>query len=229
MREEPPDWQPHAPEAQVLMEYLKRASPQWVASELEQLGLLQTADVLTDEVLDKVSRQALPESERDQLDRQFDAMLEQHGIRLADEAFATHGWRQHLAALRIAAVPVAMCALIGIVWGVDARWVMPLERVVTPSAVVRERVFKQYTVQHSPLLDGARHGVDAAALRELGKAMRERGIDAGASVALEYEVLLEPATGQARYAGLISAQLDGRDLQLAEYAAGLGLRVKEGL
>jgi hypothetical protein len=48
-------------------------------------------------------------------------------------------------------------------------------------------------------------------------------------VALEYEILLEPATGEARFAGLISASVAGQDLQFAAYAAGEGLRAKEGL
>ena len=39
-----PRWNPDAASAGVLMEYLKRASPQYVAAELEDLGLLQAAD-----------------------------------------------------------------------------------------------------------------------------------------------------------------------------------------
>jgi hypothetical protein len=44
MSREPPSWSPDAESATVLMEYLKRASPQFVAAELDELGLLEAAD-----------------------------------------------------------------------------------------------------------------------------------------------------------------------------------------
>ena len=40
MSGESPRWNSDAASAGVLMEYLKRASPQYVAAELEELGLL---------------------------------------------------------------------------------------------------------------------------------------------------------------------------------------------
>ena len=44
MFREPPSWKPDAESATVLMEYVKRASPQFVAAELDKLGLLEAAD-----------------------------------------------------------------------------------------------------------------------------------------------------------------------------------------
>jgi hypothetical protein len=44
MIKEPPRWSPDAVSGTVLMEYLQRVSPQFVAAELDQLGLLEAAD-----------------------------------------------------------------------------------------------------------------------------------------------------------------------------------------
>lgn len=44
MYQEPPRWNPDAASATVLMDYLKRVSPQFVAGELDRLGLLDAAD-----------------------------------------------------------------------------------------------------------------------------------------------------------------------------------------
>jgi hypothetical protein len=44
MSGESPRWNADTGSAGVLMEYLKRASPQYVAAELEELGLLESAD-----------------------------------------------------------------------------------------------------------------------------------------------------------------------------------------
>ncbi|HET9447604.1 MAG TPA: hypothetical protein VFO35_15160 [Steroidobacteraceae bacterium] len=44
MTREPPAWNPDRDSATVLMEYIKRASPQFVAAELDRLDLLDAAD-----------------------------------------------------------------------------------------------------------------------------------------------------------------------------------------
>ena len=55
MFREPPSWSPDAKSANVLMEYLQRASPQFVAAELDKLGLLRAADEAADAVLEQVA------------------------------------------------------------------------------------------------------------------------------------------------------------------------------
>ncbi len=44
MSGEPPSWRADAASGAVLMDYLKRVSPEFVAAELEKLGLLDAAD-----------------------------------------------------------------------------------------------------------------------------------------------------------------------------------------
>jgi hypothetical protein len=44
MFKEPPRWSPDAPSATALMDYLQRVSPQFIAVELDKLGLLNAAD-----------------------------------------------------------------------------------------------------------------------------------------------------------------------------------------
>lgn len=68
MVKEPPSWSPDAMSATVLMEYLQRVSPQFVAAELDQLGLLDAADQAAAAVLMKL------EAPR-RLPRKFAAML----------------------------------------------------------------------------------------------------------------------------------------------------------
>ena len=46
MAGKPPSWGSDPMSATVLMEYLKRVSPEFVAAELDELGLLQAADEL---------------------------------------------------------------------------------------------------------------------------------------------------------------------------------------
>ena len=55
MSGEPPRWSPDAASASVLMEYLKRASPQFVATELDKLGLLDAADEAAAAILARVA------------------------------------------------------------------------------------------------------------------------------------------------------------------------------
>ena len=68
MVKEPPSWSPDAVAGTVLMEYLQRVSPQFVAAELDQLGLLEAADRAAATVLMKL------EAPR-RLPRKFAAML----------------------------------------------------------------------------------------------------------------------------------------------------------
>jgi hypothetical protein len=58
MFREPPCWNPDATSATVLMEYLQRASPQYVAAELDKLGLLRAADEAVDAVLEEIAVEA---------------------------------------------------------------------------------------------------------------------------------------------------------------------------
>src|SRR5262245_24290359 len=58
MSREPPSWSPDAKSATVLMEYLQRVSPQFVAAELDKLGLLRAADEAADAVLEQVALDA---------------------------------------------------------------------------------------------------------------------------------------------------------------------------
>jgi hypothetical protein len=68
MFKEPPSWNPDAASGTVLMEYLQRVSPQFVAAELDQLGLLDAADRAAAAVRVKLeARRPLP--------RRFAAML----------------------------------------------------------------------------------------------------------------------------------------------------------
>ena len=55
MSGESPRWNSDAASAGVLMEYLKRASPQYVAAELEELGLLKFADQAAAAALEAVA------------------------------------------------------------------------------------------------------------------------------------------------------------------------------
>jgi hypothetical protein len=109
MYREPPCWSPDATSAIVLMEYLKRVSPEFVAAELEALGLLDAADEAAAKVLEEVV--ALPASDRayrhavrrlsasdvdhalcalgleaDQLDKRMSAVLRVHKITCRDDA-----------------------------------------------------------------------------------------------------------------------------------------------
>lgn len=68
MVKEPPSWSPDAVSGTVLMEYLQRVSPQFVAAELDQLGLLDAADRAAATVLVKLEV-------RRQLPRKFAAVL----------------------------------------------------------------------------------------------------------------------------------------------------------
>lgn len=58
MFREPPCWSPDAKSATVLMEYLQRVSPQFIATELDKLGLLRAADEAADAVLEQVALEA---------------------------------------------------------------------------------------------------------------------------------------------------------------------------
>jgi hypothetical protein len=73
MSAEPPSWSPDAASANVLMEHLKRVSPQFVAAELDKLGLLDAADDAAESVLAKLSAQRL--RPRETLPRKLAAML----------------------------------------------------------------------------------------------------------------------------------------------------------
>jgi hypothetical protein len=55
MSREPACWSPDAVSATVLMEYLKHASPQFVAAELDKLGLLNAADDAAEAVFEKIA------------------------------------------------------------------------------------------------------------------------------------------------------------------------------
>ena len=58
MLREPPCWNPDATSATVLMEYLQRVSPQFVAVELDKLALLRAADEAADAVFEQVALEA---------------------------------------------------------------------------------------------------------------------------------------------------------------------------
>ena len=51
-----PNWGPDPGSAAVLMEYLKRASPEFVAAELDKLGLLDAADRIASTKLGAVTQ-----------------------------------------------------------------------------------------------------------------------------------------------------------------------------
>ncbi|HKR35283.1 MAG TPA: hypothetical protein VJT10_10610 [Steroidobacteraceae bacterium] len=55
MSAESPRWNSDAASGTVLMEYLGRASPQFVAAELDKLGLLNAADEAAAALLDRVA------------------------------------------------------------------------------------------------------------------------------------------------------------------------------
>jgi len=54
MVKEPPSWSPDAVSGTVLMEYLQRVSPQFVAAELDKIGLLDAADQAAAAILVKL-------------------------------------------------------------------------------------------------------------------------------------------------------------------------------
>jgi hypothetical protein len=56
MTKEPPDWNPDTASATVLMDYLRRVSPQFVAAELDKLGLLNAADEAAAATFARVTR-----------------------------------------------------------------------------------------------------------------------------------------------------------------------------
>lgn len=56
MFKEPPRWNPDAASATVLMDYLQRVSPQFVAGELDKLGLLNAADDIAVATFARVTR-----------------------------------------------------------------------------------------------------------------------------------------------------------------------------
>lgn len=74
MAKESPSWSPDAVSGIVLMEYLQRVSPQFVATELEQLGLLDTADQAAAAVLAKLEA-ARPRRREAAVPRKVAAML----------------------------------------------------------------------------------------------------------------------------------------------------------
>lgn len=74
MSAEPPSWSPDAASATVLMEHLKRASPQFVATELDKLGLLDAADQAAATVFAKLDMQG-PRHKEARLPRKLAAML----------------------------------------------------------------------------------------------------------------------------------------------------------
>jgi hypothetical protein len=53
-------WSSDAESATVLMEYIKRASPQFVAAELDKLSLLDAADEIAAATLGKLARRGSP-------------------------------------------------------------------------------------------------------------------------------------------------------------------------
>ena len=55
MSAESPRWNSDAASGTVLMEYIERASPQFVAAELHKLGLLNAADEAAEAILDQVA------------------------------------------------------------------------------------------------------------------------------------------------------------------------------
>ena len=55
MSAEPPSWSPEPASATVLAEYLQRVSPQFVAAELDKLGLLNAADEAAAMMLGRVT------------------------------------------------------------------------------------------------------------------------------------------------------------------------------
>jgi hypothetical protein len=72
MTREPPSWNPDAVSGTVLMEYLQRVSPQFVAAELDKLGVLDAADQAAAAVLERL---AAHRPRREQLPRKIAAML----------------------------------------------------------------------------------------------------------------------------------------------------------
>jgi hypothetical protein len=56
MFKEPPRWSPDAPSATVLTDYMQRVSPQFVATELDKLGLLNAADEAAAATFARVTR-----------------------------------------------------------------------------------------------------------------------------------------------------------------------------
>jgi hypothetical protein len=74
MVKEPPSWSPDVGSGTVLMEYLQRASPQFVAAELDQLGLLDAADQAAAAVLMKLEAER-PRRKEAALPRKLAAML----------------------------------------------------------------------------------------------------------------------------------------------------------
>lgn len=74
MSAQPPNWSPDAASATVLMEHLKRVSPQFVAVELDQLGLLDAADQAAATVLARLDAQGL-RNRKAVLPRKLAAML----------------------------------------------------------------------------------------------------------------------------------------------------------
>jgi hypothetical protein len=64
MSRQPPCWSSDATSATVLMEFLSRASPEFVAVELEKLGLLEAADRAAARALEEVRLTALLRTHR---------------------------------------------------------------------------------------------------------------------------------------------------------------------
>lgn len=72
MSRESPSWNPDAASGTVLMEYLQRVSPQFVAAELDKLGLLDAADQAAAAVLARLETRR---PRREQLPRKVAAVL----------------------------------------------------------------------------------------------------------------------------------------------------------
>jgi hypothetical protein len=72
MSREPPSWNPDAVSGTVLMEYLQHVSPQFVAAELDKLGLLDAADQAAATV---VARLEARRPRREHLPRKLAAVL----------------------------------------------------------------------------------------------------------------------------------------------------------
>jgi hypothetical protein len=99
-----PHWDCNAASASVLMEYLKRASPQFVAAELDELGLLNAADEAAALVFDDVAA-------RRASDRVYEHVLRTHKIACRDDVPA-HAGRHARASVWV--VALAMCAMLGV-------------------------------------------------------------------------------------------------------------------
>lgn len=113
-----PHWDCDAASASVLMEYLKRASPEFVAAELDRLGLLNAADEVAASIREDLAA-------RRASDRVYEHVLRTHKIACRDDVPAPGSAQARAGVWMVALAMCAMLVVLAETLHVDAINVLP--------------------------------------------------------------------------------------------------------